>query len=182
MSWRAALGIERAAAVAEAEVEAPVGPERELAAVVVRLGLVDEQQLAGLAAAPELGHAGVAALVAPAQVEAAVGGEVGVEGDPEQALFGAGRDPAGEVDHRRTAALVQADDAAGLLEHPERLWVAGSDADPGRPVQPGRDPLDVERVRVAALGGGARVVDAGQRVAQRARPRRRRRQARPRRR
>ena len=61
---------------------------------------------------------------------------------------------------------MQADDAAGLLEHPQRPWVAGSDADPGRPVQPGRDPLDVEGVRAAALGGGARVVDAGQRIAQ----------------
>ena len=62
---------------------------------------------------------------------------------------------------------MQADDATGLLEHPERLRVAGSDADPGRPVQPGRDPLDIERVRAAALGGGARAVDAGQRITQR---------------
>jgi hypothetical protein len=70
---RAAAGVERAAAVAEAEVQAPIGAERELAPVVVLLRLVDEQQLPprlGLALA-ELGDAGVAAAVGPVQEQAA---------------------------------------------------------------------------------------------------------------
>ena len=43
---RGAARVEGAAAVAEAEVEAPVGAEQQLAAVVVLLGLVDVEQLA----------------------------------------------------------------------------------------------------------------------------------------
>ena len=62
-----AARVEGAAAVAEPEVEPAVGPEGELAAVVVLLGLVDvEQPAAGRgsiapSARAELGDAGVAA-------------------------------------------------------------------------------------------------------------------------
>ncbi len=99
----AALGVEGAAAVAHADVEPAVRPEGEVAAVVVGLRLGDVQQLAGLPAVAELGDARVAALVGPVEVEPPVGREVGVEGEPEQALLGADRDLAGEVDHRGAA-------------------------------------------------------------------------------
>ena len=93
--------VERAAAVAEPEVEAAVRPEGELAAVVVLLGLVDGAAAArtGRARSVPSPRARNSATrvspraVAPVQVEAAVRGEVGVEGDAEQALLGAGRGP-----------------------------------------------------------------------------------------
>jgi hypothetical protein len=62
---------------------------------------------------------------------------------------------------------VEADDAAGLFEDPERVWIAGRDADPRRPVEARCYPLDIEGVRPAALRRDPRMVDAGQRVAQR---------------
>ena len=131
-----AVGVEGAAAVAEPEVEAPVGAEQELAAVVVLLGLVDVEQLAqrlgvqrAVVAGLELRHARVALRVRPVQVDAAVRREVGVEGDPEQALLGAEQEPVAEVERDRAALAVEADDAAGLLRHPQRV-VAGR---PGRP-------------------------------------------------
>ena len=46
---RVAVRVERAAAVAQAEIQPAVGAEGELAAVVVLLGLVDEQELAARA-------------------------------------------------------------------------------------------------------------------------------------
>ena len=157
----AALGVERPAAVTEARVQPAVGAERELAAVVVLLGLVDEQQLAQLArgdravlAGAELGDPRVAALVAPVQVEPAVRREVGVEGDAEQALFGPERHAVGEVEQRPPLAARDPDDAAGLLEHPQRAGVARRGADIRGPVQARGDALDGEVARRARLGGG----------------------------
>ena len=164
----AALGVEGAAAVAHADVQAPVGAEGQVAAVVVGLGLGHVQQLAGAAAVAELCHARISPPVGPVQVEPPVGVEVGMEGEAEQALLGADRDLAGEIDHRAAPPALHANDTAGLLEHPQCARVARGDPDPGRPVEPGGDALDVERVRAAALGGGLRPIDAGQRIAQRA--------------
>jgi hypothetical protein len=138
---------------------------------VVLLGLLDMEQLAHrlgvdrAAAHPELGDPRVPALVAPVQVEPRVGREVGVERDPEQSLLGAGRDAVREVEQRRAATAVQAHDAAGLLEDPERARVAGGGAHERRPVQAGGDPLDRERAGRAALGGGRERLDAVARVA-----------------
>ena len=87
-----------------------------------------------------------------------------MEGEAEQALLGAGRDLAGEIEDHGAGAAVQADDAARLLEHPQCVGVAGRDADERRPVEAGRDPLDVERVRAAALTGGRHRLDVRERV------------------
>ncbi len=93
-------GVERAAAVAEPEIQPPIGPERQLATVVVLLGLVDVQQFADVLAVAELGDARVSTLVAPVQEQAAVGGEVGMERDPEQALLGADQHAVTDVELR----------------------------------------------------------------------------------
>ena len=77
-----------------------------------------------------------------------------MEGEAEQPLLGAGRDLVGKIEGHGAGAAVEADDAAGLLEHPQCVGVAGRDADERRPVEAGRDPLDVERVGAAALTGG----------------------------
>ena len=91
---RAALRVERAAAVAEAEVEQAVRAERELAAVVVLVGLVDGQQLAhSLGAAlgrPVFGDARVAVQVRVVDVEPRVVREPGVKREREQPLLAAG--------------------------------------------------------------------------------------------
>ena len=98
---RGGARVERAAAVAEPEVEPVVRAERELAAVVVLLGLVDHQQLAVwarldrvVATRVELRHAGVAAAVGPVQEQPAARGEVGVNAIPSSPcprLSGPGR-------------------------------------------------------------------------------------------
>jgi hypothetical protein len=169
----ALLGIERAAAVAEADVQPPVGAEGELAAVVVLLGLGDVQQLAHrlgvdrAAAHAELGHARVAALVAPVQVQPAAGREVGVERDPEQALLGAGGDALAEVEQDGPPPAGKAYHATGLLEDPQRARVAGRRADERGTVEAGGDALDRERARAAALGGGRDRIDLVARIAAR---------------
>jgi hypothetical protein len=132
--------------------------------VLLRLG--DVQQLAGLPAVAELGHTRIAARVGPVEEQPPVGREVGVKGEPEQPPLGADRDLAREVDDRAAPPAAPADDAAGLLEHPQRARVAGGHADPGRSVEAGRDALDVERMGAPALGRRLRPVDAGQRIAQ----------------
>ena len=159
-----AAGVEGAAAVAEPEVQAPVGAEGELAAVVVLLRLVDVEELpararidGAVAAGAQLGDAGVALAVRPVQVDAPVAGEVRVEGDAQQPLLGTGEDLGREVEDRAAVTGgADAEDAAGLLEHPQRAVVAGGGADPGRAVEAGGDAADVEVVRAAALLGGLR--------------------------
>ena len=145
--------VERAAAVAEAEIEARVRAENQLAAVVVLLGLVDAQQLADELAVAELADARVAALVAPVHEQTLVGGEIRVERHAEEALLGADEDTVREVELRAAALATDADQPARLLEYPERVGVAGRAAHPGRTVEAGRDALEVEVVRAARLGG-----------------------------
>ena len=60
----------------------------------------------------------------------------------------------GEVEQRRPLPAVDPHDAAGLLEHPQRVGVARRGADPDRAVEPAGDPLDVEVVRAALLRRG----------------------------
>jgi hypothetical protein len=79
-----------------------------------------------------------------------------MERDAEQPLFGARSDLVGEVEQRAAFGAVDADDSAGLLEHPQRTVVARRGTDPGRAVQAGDGTADVEVVRTARLGGGLR--------------------------
>ena len=85
--------VERAAAVAEAEVEARVRAENELAAIVVLLGLVDAQQLADELAVRNSPTRVSPRLSLQCSEQAPVGGEIGVERDAEEALLGADEDP-----------------------------------------------------------------------------------------
>ena len=111
-------------AVAEADVEKPVGTEREVAAVVVREGLRDERLTGGAAPAqieprrgvradavvrpPKTRDHGVAGAVGEVDEEAAAGSRVRREGQAKQALFAASHDRGRQIDeiggqHRRAA-------------------------------------------------------------------------------
>ena len=106
-------------------------------------------------AGPELGHAGVTGLVRPVQEEATVGGEVGVKGDAEQALLGAGLHHGRHVEHDASLVAPQAQHPSGLFEHPQCGWVARCCTDVGRSVQAAGDLLEVEVMsdRLSRLGG-----------------------------
>jgi hypothetical protein len=129
------LRVAAAAAVAQGDVEEPVGPEGETAAVVVREGLGHEQD-ALLAARirdvpcrrvrPELGDVGVAVAVGVVDEEAAVLGVTRVEGEAEEAPLPAARDAAGDVEEgRRHDRPVPQDANAPALLHDEDPAVAG---------------------------------------------------------
>ena len=122
---RAAVGVEGGAAVSEPEVEEAVGPERELAAVVVLVGLVDGQELA-----EALGPGGARAVlddprvsleVRVVDVEARVVREVGVESEREQPLLAAGGDLRPDVQERLGPRLAARQHAhRSLLLHDEQ--------------------------------------------------------------
>src|SRR5205823_2333128 len=103
---RAVLGVAAGAAVAHADPELAVGPELELAAVVVRVGLRDEQKLPRRArdrASPVgavLDDARVAVPVGVVDVEEPVLRVAGVEGDREKPLLPAAQDEAPDVEER----------------------------------------------------------------------------------
>jgi hypothetical protein len=113
-----------------------VGTEEEQAAVVVRVGLVDREHLAGavdvgrgriVTGAPVLDHPGVSLGVGVVDVEAPGGRVVGREGDREQPLLAAARDQVGEVDEGVRIAAVEADplDATAVLDDVEVLIIPG---------------------------------------------------------
>ena len=127
----AVLGIAAVAAVAHAHVEEPVGPEGELAAVVVRVGLGDVEELAGLdglsAARAVLLHARVALGVGEVDVEEPVRLVVGMERHREQALLAAVGDVPDQVEERLRQHVASLDDAdpADLLDDVETAGLAG---------------------------------------------------------
>ena len=155
-----AVLVAAAAAVPVAEVEHPVGPELQLAAVVVALGVGDLEQLAmprpdarGALARAQLPDLLVAGLVREVHVELAVARELGVEGDREQALLAAGGDEAAQIGVRPRRDLPVADraDRALLLDHEEAL-VPGRRGDVDRRAQAFGDLGERER----RAGGGRR--------------------------
>jgi len=137
----AVVGIAATAAVAARYVEvAVVRPEPQPATIVVREGLVvgEDQQLARRV--EDVGIAGrdgvaadfrVARGVGEIDEDVTVGLEVGMEGEPEQPLFAAGRDIAiRQVEKRRgvhrSAGKVEDPDRPGvLLDHEEPVGIAG---------------------------------------------------------
>jgi hypothetical protein len=149
------LGVERAAAVAERDVEATVAPEGDLAPVVVQIGLVGEQNLA--ARPPEepppvgakLEHARVAPDVRQVHVEAAVLRVPRVEGKAEEALLAAALDEVAQVGERLRANTPSLDDAdpPRLLDHVQPLRLAGGGRDLYGRAKSCHD--DLERVRRA---------------------------------
>ena len=135
----------RRAAVAERDIEVVVGPERELTAVVVRLRLLDDEQVpAGrLVGDPpvhrELVDVRVARVVGVVHVEVV---PVGREREPEEALLAVRLGVALEVEHRACDELPVADRAhpAGLLGDVERGITAAHRH--GRGATERRDPCE----------------------------------------
>jgi len=181
---RALARVVRGAAVADAEVEHPVGAEHGLAAVVVLPGLLDleEDALArGVGARrragadAELGEAGDVALGGRVvEEEAARLPEARMEGDAEQPLLvAARRHRVGEIDElarraRATAAVeLEHDDPSPLLGEGVPAPAALERAEPERPLPAllrGERDLDrdvgIGRLRVErAAGGRAREQD-----------------------
>ena len=124
--------VARRSAVAEAEVEHPVRPEADRAAVVVRVGLLDledhelrirvggERVALGVdaeAREPRAARARIGgAIDRVVEPEPAVRGELRVERDAEQAFLVAGAaDPWPDVQQQGLAALVEDVDAPVLL-------------------------------------------------------------------
>ena len=97
-----ALGVVGSAAVTGEDPEVPVGAEAELAAVVVRVGLVDGDHRRSAGAVRHLGVAGdrvpgdldTPAVVRVIDVEVTVRLVLGVEGHAEKTLLAAGAGPA----------------------------------------------------------------------------------------
>ena len=161
------LGSKAPPAVAQPQVQPAVGAERQLAAVVVLLGLVERQQQPAARARRrvELGHPRVArGGCSSARSTRAVAREVRVEGQAEHALLGALLHLVTQVEHGRPATVgAEPHDPARLLEHVQRAAVAGRGAHPGRAHETRGHPLDGEvsrprrtRARQPAGADGAR--------------------------
>ena len=148
-----ALGVAARAAVAQRDVEAPVVPEGQPAAVVVGEGLAHEEQLAlaarvgllGVRGDAELRDVRVAGAVGVVHEEPPVLGVARVEGQAQKPPLAARADARGDVQEDGALERAVADDAdaAALLGHEHARAVAGRG-------------LQVERVAQAAghqLGG-----------------------------
>ena len=107
----ALLGVAGGAAVAHADVQQPVGAELQLAAVVVVVRLVDEEQLLGAredglaARGAKLDDPGVAVPVGVVHVEETRLRVVRVKRHREEPLLAAALDAVADVEERRRAAL-----------------------------------------------------------------------------
>ena len=118
---REALGVPAGASVAEADVQELVGSECELAAVVVRVRLVDREHFSergrieppGRRIDRELGDDGVTGAVDVVDV-----GEIGrrMEGETEQPLLTVRVRAFGDVEHHVGAFVGHGDHPAGLLD------------------------------------------------------------------
>jgi hypothetical protein len=134
---RPVLGIAARAAVAHADVEPPVGAERELAAVVVAVRVVEEGDaplgggVRGQPARAVLDHALVSVPVGVLDVVAAVPRVVRVEGDRQQALLAAGSDAVANIEEGRVADAAVLDDAdpAALLHDVEPVGLGAGRVD-----------------------------------------------------
>ena len=154
-----AARVERAAAVAEAEVEPPVGAERELAAVVVLLGLVDVQQLAQRLGSivPSRGRGTRRRACRPSgrdqcRYRRRLVAKSGWKAMPSRPCSA----PSVTRSERSSSVVrrppVEPDHAAGLLEHPQRVGSPGATPTHVGRLKPLAIALDVEVVRAAALG------------------------------
>ena len=138
------------AAVTEADVQLAVRPEDDVAAVVVRVGLFDEQQLAlgrgigviGIVGAcRELDDARVALRIGEVHVDASRVCEVGVEREAEEPLLRPPGDATAEVEKRRRRGLqppVDDDAHESLLLDDEQppLRIAWRERERDRLIQP----------------------------------------------
>ena len=157
-----------AAAVSEAHVEIAVGAELDVAAVVAvgRLGYFEEDALLRVGAVrvvpgnPELRQHGAEALSRVMDEEAPVGGEAGMEGQPEESGLRPEVDRPGlQVDEDRAGVRprrVENPDDAGLLgEEEAAAAVAGRSQEDGGIHRQGRErPHEGEGRGLGGVGGG----------------------------
>ncbi len=130
---RPVLRVARAAAVSHPDVELAVRPELELAALVIRVRLVDQEELphpkrrAPVGAGPVLGHDGVAVEVHVVDEEPPVLLVIGMERDREQPALAAELHQAADVQERLGLDAPVRDqlDATDLLDHVETSPLAG---------------------------------------------------------
>jgi hypothetical protein len=146
---RAVLRVAAGARVAGPRVEAPVRAKHELAPVVVRVRVVEEQQLPHapdrlLTVRAVLDDPRVAPVVGVLDVEEPVLRVARVERKPEQALLAARGDLAVDVEERPCAhAPVLEDDDLAVLEHDVDATPLATRSDHlKRGVEPRRDPDD----------------------------------------
>ena len=164
-------GVRRAAAVAGRDIEVAVGTEAEPAGLVVGGGgLVDGDDRRDARGVGDVrirrdviaADLGVARRIDQIDVEKAVAGEVGIEGEAEQAALAGGRDLAGHVEERRCQNLsggeIEDFDLPGLLDDEQAAGVAGRRGREKRLAQTRRDPgrndcggLALRSVRVEAI-------------------------------
>ena len=142
---RAVPGVPGRAAVAHADVEQAVRPELQLAAVVIGVRLLDEEELPGArgdrpaVARSELDHARVAVPIGVVDVEAVVLRIRGTERDGEQPALAAARDARADVEERPgDAPADEVPDAPGLLDDVEPVRLRCRRRDIGRVREAGR--------------------------------------------
>jgi hypothetical protein len=124
------------ASVTHTNVEPPAGIELKLAAVVIRVGLADEQQLARSRLDPtsvaraELHDARIPTLVGVVHVETVVARVLGMEGHRQQTLLATADHAVTDVEERSAQLAVdEVADPSDLLDHVEaaRLRLVRSD-------------------------------------------------------
>ena len=166
---RAAFGVAARSAVAEADVQHPVGTERQIAAVVVGVRLIDVQQHPLRVAVEravgtdgELGDHRVA--VAVDVVDVGQRSPAGWKSSPSKPSLAVGLGEVGDVEHRRPAPArgVDGGDDAVLPDHVQRR-IAGTPGEVDRCLDVGdgheldlrvTDARRWSRRRVGRIGGG----------------------------
>src|SRR6184192_1390108 len=165
------LGVPARASVAHPDVQLPIGPEDHQPAIVIRVGLFDEQdQLVGRA----VRHVRirrhrvaldtrVAVQVGVIDVEKPVRTVARVEGHAEQPLLAAETDFARDVQKRRRQELhvLNHSDPPGLLDHEQAVDVARRCAEIDRGRQTGRDRDELQRVAGGRGAAARRRLPAG---------------------
>ena len=166
---RDVLAVARVGVVADADVEVAVGPELQLAAVVVGGGVGDAQHGVmpgvgdvGARRRVELPHHERAVQLCREGVDEPGHGVVGRERDGEQPALTAVADLVGDVDERRREDDAVLDDAHGALalDHEDAARVARRRGRvERRGERPERGQRDVRHVGVGAFRGRARADD-----------------------
>jgi hypothetical protein len=146
------LGVAAGAAVAHPDIEHPVGPELELAAVVVRVGLRNGEQHLGTrrdrarSVRAVLDDPRVAPKIRVVDVEEVVLRVVRVERDRQEPPLAAARDLRAHVQERRLPKVSVLDDAdqPGLLDDVDAVGLARRGGHVERSVEACKDLLEVE--------------------------------------
>src|SRR6266536_3052860 len=140
------LRISCGAPVAHPDVEEAVAVELQLSPVVVRVRLIDEQQLTGArqnraaVAGAELDDAGIAVSIGVVDVEPVIAPVVRMKRDGQQTLLPSARHAVADVEERASRPPVdEVDDAADLLDGIEASRLSGSRGDRRQRIEPARE-------------------------------------------